>query len=264
MNLKLGRLLLDYIRIGYFPTKATRKADILGLIAKLHPIATEIDLIRLGPDKDGGYLVPDDLEGIEACFSPGVSDASDFELACAQRGMQVFLADYSVAGPATEHENFHFTKKFVGATTSEQFMTMADWVGRAPIGADTDLLLQMDIEGYEYETLLSMPDDLLRRFRIIVIEFHRLHHLWSAPFFRLASSAFTKMLQTHSCVHLHPNNCRSSIYLQGVEIPRVMEFTFYRNDRFQRRGHAWRFPHPLDRDNTAKDPVVLPACWYRK
>lgn len=120
----------------------------------------------------------------------------------------------------------------------------------------------MDIEGYEYETLLSMPDDLLKRFRIIVIEFHRLHHLWSAPFFRLAASAFAKLLQTHSCVHLHPNNCRTSIYLQGVEIPRVMEFMFYRNDRFQRSGYAQRFPHPLGRDNTAKAPLVLPASWY--
>lgn len=151
-------------------------------------------------------------------------------------------------------------------------MTVADWLKHAPIGADSNLLLQMDIEGYEYETLLSMPDDLLKRFRIIVIEFHRLHHLWSAPFFRLAASAFANLLQTHSCVHLHPSNSRTSIYLQGVEIPpleilpwrspRLMEFTFYRNDRFKPTGYARRFPHPLDRDNTAKAPVALPADWY--
>lgn len=262
MSKLFSQLILDRFKLGMVPTKITRKSDLTALIGRLHPLATDKELIRLGPDRDGGYLVPDDLAGIEACFSPGVSDSSDFELACAQRGMQVFLADWSVDGPATRHENFHFTKKFVGATTSERFMTVADWVKQAPIGADTDLLLQMDIEGYEFETLLSMPDELLKRFRIIVIEFHRLHHLWSAPFFRLAASAFAKLLQTHSCVHLHPNNCRSSIYLQGVEIPRVMEMTFFRNDRFKPTGYARRFPHPLDRDNTAKAPVVLPAGWY--
>lgn len=37
------------------------------------------DLIRLGPNGDGGYLVPDDLTGIEACFSPGVCATSEFE-----------------------------------------------------------------------------------------------------------------------------------------------------------------------------------------
>jgi hypothetical protein len=258
----ISKLILDRLKIGYFPTKATKREDLAGLIARLHPLVTEIGLIRMGSEGDGGYLVPDDLVGIEACFSPGVSDSSEFELACAQRGMEVFLADYSVEGPASRHERFHFTKKFVGAATSERFMTMDDWVKQAPIGPNSDLLLQMDIEGYEYETLLSMSDELLKRFRIIVVEFHRLHHLWSAPFFRLAATAFTKILQTHSCVHIHPNNCRSSIYLQGLEIPRVMEFTFFRNDRFSQSHYAERFPHPMDRDNTGKAPLTLPACWY--
>lgn len=262
MSMLFKKLILDKFKIGLFPTKLTKPADIAGLIARLRPISTEIGLIRLGPEKDGGYLVPDDLAGIEACFSPGVSDSSDFELACAQKGMKVFLADHSVDGPATRHESFHFTKKFVGATTSDSFMTMDDWVKSAPIASDSDLLLQMDIEGYEYETLLSMPDDLLKRFRVIVVEFHRVHHLWSAPFFRLAAAAFGKLLQTHSCVHLHPNNCRSSIYMRGLEIPRVMEFTFFRNDRFKTHSYARNFPHPLDRDNTIKPPLVLPACWY--
>jgi len=262
MSKVFSKLILDTFNIGFFPTKLTKPAAVADLIARLRPVSTEIGLIRLGPDKDGGYLVPDDLAGIEACFSPGVSTSSDFELACAQRGMEVFLADYSVDGPATRHDRFHFTKKFVGATTSEQFMTLDDWVKQAPIAADSDLLLQMDIEGYEYETLLSMPDALLKRFRILVIEFHRVHHLWSAPFHRLAAAAFTKLLQTHTCVHLHPNNCRSSLSMRGLEIPRVMEFTFFRNDRFRQRSYAKTFPHPLDRDNTDKPPVVLPACWY--
>lgn len=258
----INKLILDRFRMGFFPTKATRKSDLTKLISSLHPKSTGIELIRLGPKGDGGYLVPNDLEGIEACFSPGISDSSDFELDCANRGMTIFLADYSVNGPATTHENFNFVKKFVGATTSDHFMTINDWVRNSSLSETSDLLLQIDIEGYEYETFLSMPDELLKRFRIIVVEFHRLHHLWSAPFFRLASSAFGKILQTHSCVHLHPNNCRGSFYLQGLEIPKVMEFTFLRNDRFDKYSYADTFPHPLDSDNTRNKTVKLPECWY--
>jgi len=254
--------LLDTLQIGYFPTKVTKQQDMARLITELRPKSTGIELIRLGPDGDGGYLVPDDLDGITACFSPGVSDSSDFELACADRGMQVFLADYTVDSAATKHDNFSFQKKFVGATTSDQYMTMSDWVNSSGIAPDADLILQMDIEGFEYETLLSMPDELMQRFRIIVIEFHRLHHLWSRPFFRVASTAFNKLLQTHSVVHLHPNNNRPLFYMQGIEIPRLMEFTFLRNDRFGTFEYANCFPHPLDRDNTGKKPVVLPDCWY--
>lgn len=263
MNIFMKRI-LDVVKIGYFPTKTTKKPLLVDLINSLHPKSTDIELIRLGPQGDGGYLIPDDLAGIEACFSPGVSDSSDFELACANLGMQIFMADHSVNGPATSHKSFNFTKKYVGATTSEKFMTINDWIKNSPVNETSDLILQMDIEGYEYETLLSIPDELMKRFRIIVIEFHRLHHLWSAPFHRIASSAFVKVLQTHSCVHLHPNNCRSSIYMQGIEIPRVMEFTFLRNDRIDNYAYTSSFPHPLDSDNTTNPSVNLPACWYRK
>ena len=141
-------------------------------------------------------------------------------------------------------------------------MTMADWVRSARADDTGDLLLQMDIEGCEYETLLSMPDDLLQRCRVAVIEFHGLHQLWSRPFFRVASMAFYKLLQTHACVHLHPNNCRSAIRLQGIDVPRVMEFTFLRRDRFNQASLATQFPHPLDADNTDADTLVLPECWY--
>jgi hypothetical protein len=37
-------------------------------------------MIRLGREADGGYLVPDDLSGIVACFSPGVDVIAAFEL----------------------------------------------------------------------------------------------------------------------------------------------------------------------------------------
>ena len=49
---------------------------------KRGPVKTEHELIRIGGSKDGGYLVPNDLSGIQACFSPGVSDLADFKKIC--------------------------------------------------------------------------------------------------------------------------------------------------------------------------------------
>lgn len=37
------------------------------------------NLERIGGTGDGAYLVPDDLEGIQACFSPGTANRKDFE-----------------------------------------------------------------------------------------------------------------------------------------------------------------------------------------
>lgn len=245
-----------------YPTRLTDEPDVRSLIRSLRPYSTEASLIRLGPDSDGGYLVPDDLRGIEACFSPGVAFASGFEMDCAQLGMMVFMADGSVDKPSLSHQLFHFTKKFVGATTSETFITMDQWVETSLPNSTSELLLQIDIESGEYEAFLSTSDALMRRFRIIVVEFHQLDKLFSKPFFDIANSAFRKILQSHSCVHIHPNNCCGSVKVQGLHVPRVVEITFLRTDRVRGSSPAREFPNPLDRDNTGLAPLPLPPVWF--
>jgi hypothetical protein len=250
--------------LGRFPTAPTDARELEALIRRLHPRACRVGLRRLGPATDGGYLVPDDLDGIEACFSPGVSDVSGFEKDCADLGMRVFMADRSVAGPAEAHPRFHFDRQYVGALNNEEFVTLDNWVARSLPDSSTDLLLQMDIEGAEYETILATSDTLMRRFRIVVAEFHQLQFLFSSPFFTIASRAFEKLLQTHTCVHIHPNTSRGSVSRRGIEIPRVMEFTFLRSDRVGDAGFASSFPHALDARNVADRDLVLPQCWYRQ
>lgn len=235
------------------------------LMGRLHPYVSEQRLIRLGPQNgDGGYLLPDALEGVIACFSPGVSNVSGFEKDCAEMGMKVFMADHSVDKPAEEHANFQFIKKFVGGTTSGIYISLDDWV-RETLQTDRgDLLLQMDIEGQEYEVIFSASEELLNRFRIMIIEFHDLDQLFSRPFFRIASRVFEKLLQTHVCVHLHPNNCCGVLRRDGLEVPKVMEFTFLRRDYIHCDTKQTCFPNPLDRNNTPKKPIPLPVCWYGK
>ena len=52
---------------------------LLNFVKKLRPVKTKFNLIRIGGAKDGGYLLPADLDGIAACFSPGVADTANFE-----------------------------------------------------------------------------------------------------------------------------------------------------------------------------------------
>ncbi|MBU6330750.1 MAG: FkbM family methyltransferase, partial [Acidobacteria bacterium] len=225
----------------------------------LHPRRT--DLVRIGPADDGGYLLPDVLEGIEACFSPGVGTCSDFELACAERGMQVFLADATVDGPAVDHPAFHFIPKFIGGYDDDTTISLDTWVEACWPGTG-DLLLQMDIEGAEYASLLAASPALLRRFRVMVVEFHLLGQLAADPFFAIAASLFAKLLADHDIVHIHPNNFCTIIDVAGVPTPQVMEFTFVRRDHLDDLGWATQFPHPLDIDNDPSRPLALPEVWF--
>lgn len=248
--------------LNAFPTKLTEKIEILALIERLRPVKTESPLVRLGPDGDGGYLVPDDFVGIEACFSPGVSTVSGFEKSCAEMGMKVFLADGSVACPADDDELFEFKKVYIGAISGNGFLTLDEWVSSSMPGTNSDLLLQMDIEGYEWVTFLSTPRKVMNRFRMIVVEFHKMDQLWSKPFFSLAQPAIDRILETHKCVHIHPNNSSGDFKMRGISLPPTMEFTFIRKDRAAETSFCRSFPHPLDRDNTDRASVVLSECWY--
>jgi hypothetical protein len=265
MKQHFNYILMDVLAfVNRFPTEKTGKKEIQNLLGKLHPIITDKELVRLGPKGDGGYLIPNDLADIRACFSPGVSTVSGFEMDCAKLGMKIFLADKSVDRPAEEHELFYFIKKHIGAISNDDFLTIDKWVATSFPETESDLLLQMDVEGYEYEIILSISEALMRRFRIIVVEFHQLDMLWSKPFFRLADHTFNKILFTHSCVHIHPNNRLGSLKKEGLEIPKLMEFTFIRNDRIDSSKYQNEFPNPLDFDNTTNPSFSLPRCWYGK
>jgi hypothetical protein len=221
--------------LGMHIAKRTRFSEVNNLIHSLRPIDSGVALIRLGPEGDGGYLVPDDLDGIAYAFSPGISTESGFEAALADRGIQVFLADFSVDRPSEPHPRFVFDKKFVGALSDNMYMTLDEWKDNHIPDHTGDLLLQMDIEGAEFETLLNASPALLAQFRIMVIEFHYLQDLWNRPFFKIVSRVFRKLLLTHTVVHIHPNNGCGSVKSRGLEIPRAAEFTFYRHDRLRSR-----------------------------
>jgi hypothetical protein len=204
--------------------------------------------------------MPDDLEGVVACISPGVSTETGFDREIAERGINVYLADASVSGPSISHERFHFLQKFFDTYSSESTITIDDYC--SAIGGDGDLILQMDIEGAEYRVLTSASDNLLHRFRIMVVEFHDMGHLFSRAGFREMSSVFKRLRRTHEVVHIHPNNVATSLKIGSLEIPQLLEFTFYRKDRDSLEQRTAQFPHPLDCDNVPGNPsLVLPRCW---
>ncbi|MEQ8900219.1 MAG: FkbM family methyltransferase [Roseovarius sp.] len=229
------------------------------------PYETDTPLIRMGDFGDGGYLLPDDLRGIAACYSPGVSEQASFEMDMAKRGIASFMADASVERPPLNVPGAEFVRKFLGDKDEGEVMTLASWVAATDPDPDADLLLQMDIEGAEYATLSAAPRDLLRRFRMIVIEWHHLPSILTKPrFMGPALAAIEKLREDFVTVHLHPNNVSGSVEIDGEPIPRVVEATLLRRDRAHGLRLATALPHPLDRRHNPRKPALaLPERWMR-
>ena len=250
--------------LGYSFRRRTRTQDIEQLLETLYPKNSGIELIRLGGDNDGGYLIPDDLDGVSACFSPGVDATSAFELDCSKRGMALYLSDASVAsvGPELRGTNYSFEQKFIGVSNDPLYQSMDEWVAssEAPGG---DLILQMDIEGAEYESLINCSSQLLDRFRVICIELHHIGEWRNPRYFEFVEKGLSRLTKNHDCVHTHPNNSASLFSFDGIELPNVMELTFLRKDRMKGEGFVHTFPHSLDADCVAGKPsMALPRSWF--
>jgi hypothetical protein len=249
-------------RLGLKRQKMTKYQMVEEFIETLRPQSVERPLVRIGGGGDGSYLLPDDFDRLVGLYSPGVAGSSSFERVFADRGVNCFLADYSVDGPAEENKRFFFEKKFLGASSINQFIRLEEWVNRNT-PEPGDLVLQMDIEGAEYEVILDTHREILSRFRIMVIEFHGLDLLFSRSTFPYIKQAFAKLLEDFVVVHIHPNNCSPSVFYKNIEVPPVLEITFYRKDRFKAANTPLHFPHELDEINVPGTPdVVLPEIWY--
>lgn len=259
---KLGRL-ISRVLGGSPNPKALHDAQVRALIRSLAPVATKAELVRIGGELDGGYLVPNDLEGIEVAVSPGVATEVSFDLAMAEMGLDVLMADGSVAGPPVQNRRFQFHPKFIDVFDDDRNMRLDSLCNLIALKPGRDRILQMDIEGAEYRSLLDLSDEALRSFRIMVIEFHHLDQMFSHFQFRMIRATFQKLHRHHHVVHIHPNNNVKIRQRKDLQIPSVMEFTFYRKDRAEIvRDRKLTFPHPLDRDNTKRKPsMTLPVCW---
>lgn len=232
-------------------------------VTAIRPIDTEHELMRVGSPADGGYLIPNDLDGVKWLFSPGVSTNWSFESALLQRGLVAFLCDGSITNAPTYDARLTFTRKNLGVTDGNSSMTLESWLESSIGAADGDCILQMDIEGGEYECLLSTPRYILRRFRVIVVEFHALDLITSKLGYLLITRTFQHLAPDFQIVHIHPNNCRKQVRVRGVEIHPVIEVTFLRQDRISTHSPSYRDKHHLDADNDPSRPSVkLASSWH--
>ena len=265
-NLKshlINRIQTAFALFGVYLTKSTPKDVLVDFISGLEPVISEKELIRLGQYSDGGYLVPSDLVGISKCFSPGVADVADFEFEMVNKGIQCFLADFSVDKAPFAHPLLDFKKKFIGVSNSDQYIEINSWIAQNST-KDDDLILQMDIEGDEYNTLLAMNPELLARFRILIIEFHNLHQIFSFESFKHVKATFEKLQDAFYIVHAHPNNNNESVgrKISSVNISPTIEMTLIRKNRINHVGGKANLPHPLDRPNNSKRAdMKLPNLW---
>ena len=249
------------LKLGFWIEFRSPSQQVMSVVKLLTPKQFGAPLIRAGANGDGGYLIPDDLVGVVGCFSPGVGDEASFEENLLSRGIACWQADGSVDNPPFQHPQLNFTKKFLGVSNSPTTITLEKWIEESEL-TEGDLVLQMDIEGSEYESILISKDETLSRFRIAVVEFHILESLFSRGGLISMRSTLLRLLNHFHIVHIHPNNHTLPFSVYGAQVPSVLEVTFLRKDRGSETKPRLIFPNPLDRVNVSTMPAVqIPKTW---
>ena len=149
------------------------------ILAELQPVALKnCTLKRFGSANDGGYLMCENLIApLDAAYSYGVGTNDDWGCEVSRRyHVPVHQYDcFDPARPTCEGGRFVFHNECVGDRSgyrdSRFFDTLENQISK---NGDTGrhVIIKMDIEGGEWESLLTAPDELLASIPQLAMEMH--------------------------------------------------------------------------------------------
>jgi hypothetical protein len=176
------------------------------LFEELQPVAlANCDLRRFGEPNDGGYLMCANLlGGVKAGYSYGISGYDGWGCEISRRfHVRVHQYDcFDTRQPACPGGAMAFHPECVAGEPAEKDGRVFDTLERQ-IAANGDraknLVMKMDVEASEWDTLLQTPPEVLGRIDQLAIEFHGMaEERFLATVWKLKELFFV--------AHLHFNN----------------------------------------------------------
>ena len=184
------------------------------LFELLRPVAlTNCTLERFGEPHDGGYLLCGNLlNEVQAGYSYGIAgyDQWGCDVSTKQR-VPVHQYDcFDTSQPACPGGKTTFHAECVAASATREdgriFDTMQSQTTKNGDGSKR-IVLKIDVEGAEWDSFLSAPDELLGRIDQIAVEFHGIQDQKSV-------AAVKRLKQFFEVAHIHFNNATC---LNGME-----------------------------------------------
>jgi hypothetical protein len=222
------------------------QAELLATLKGLTPRQSRFAKLRAGSFGDGGYVLPNDLDGIDKVLSIGIGNEISFDRFFAERGATLYQYDHTITALPEHHANFIFHPVAWGVNDDGQSRSLATMIATHGFDRSNSGLLKFDVEGAEWSCLTNVTPEQLKPFRIISCELHALNNLQNDPFLHNFRRIMALLTHHHTCVHLHANNCCGMSLIEGIPIPNVLEITLLRNDRSEFSPSHEPIPGPLD------------------
>ena len=196
------------------------------LIDTLKPSGTTLDLIRVGGENDGSYVIPREfLKESTYLISGGIELNNKFEVEVANLGVQGIQIDNSINRPPEEHPKLDFIRSTIGNQDSETTITLTRLIENAP--KDREILLKLDIEGAEISALNNVSDREFNRVVCLVLELHNLSNLKNEKFQKELLEFLDKVNRfSFISVFCQANNGCLAYNIGGTLLPDNIEISF--------------------------------------
>ena len=186
---------------------------------------------RIGNKGDGGYILLNDLKNIKIGYSFGISREISFDKELADKNIDVFMYDHTIKKLPFENSKFHWKK--IGLTgirnnSNNNMKTLPELIEDNGHSNETNMILKMDIESYEWDVFQNLLFKNLRQFKYIVGEFH-----FSNSNKENHYNILKKLLTTHQIFHIHCNNCGGIIKFDGYSICKFLEISFIQKEGYE-------------------------------
>lgn len=228
-------------------------------LALMRPMTCDgLRKIRIGAENDGGYVMADEFEFVDAAFSFGVGVDDSWDAAVAERlRIPVMMFDHTIDAPPSRNELLRWKPIGLGIPRDpdphklplDQIMRMSHY------GRSSKALLKIDIEGDEWAALATVAPHVLARFLQIIVEFHNLPDMIDSG---RALMTLANLRAAHRCIHAHANNC-GGVSEDGV--PQTVEATWLRCDGRKFAPSTEAFPSAIDQPNDPALPDIRIGCF---
>lgn len=206
----------------------------------------DMSFVRVGNERDGGYVMLDRGLQNSVAYSFGISEDVSWDQDMVDRGCEIYQFDHTINGLPYDNLHFHWKKLGISSNTEGDFISVPDIIKENGHQGNDDIILKMDIEGAEWDVFESLDVDCLSKFKQIVVELHSFVTGHTSHLERVVP-ILEKLNQTHQSVHIHANNYGWLGIIGGVMLPDVFELTYVRRADHQFAPCTREFPTPLDR-----------------
>lgn len=234
------------------------KDEVKTLIENIKPYSIPFSMQRYGnPRRDGGYgLIRKFVEECDCVYSYGLGDVPEqniFDMQMAELGKKVYLFDEKAEKPFIEHENIIYQKCYIDSSNAYEIIKKNNHEQYK------NILLQIDIEGSEYELFNNVDQKYFDHMSHICIEFHDL--IKPSP---EKIQTILNLNKLYYIYHIHANNHDKEFDKEFGVLPKTLEISYIRKDLIDFKPYLCKIPRPIngiDRPCKEQDKDYLLHWW---